>query len=361
MLKRFGFYAATGGVTVPSIRNMATRLEMCLSSSRHVSTAVPLCGRTPYSYMRTPRSMPNIPVPKKLKDGTIRRHGGRSGRNNSGHIVVRHRGGGHSQTYRIIDFLRAPLAKRNDPSGSVIKDKVLHIGYDPCRSARIALVAGDGSNQMRIITAPDQVNVGDVLTTSRGKPRSLALLHAGDAYPLESLPVGTLVHNIELRPGEGAQLVRAAGTYAQLVHKTKEKVKIRLPSKKEKEIPAKCLATVGRVSNLDHKNRIIGKAGRNRWLNRRPKGQTGRDRWLWKKKRVWTVLGHFCDLKQNSLDTDIESQIYQKTFITATGVEAGIKSLFLNNWHAFNLSTQFGPVGVSYFDGIPCGQIKKCS
>ena len=284
MLKLFCSCSAQGNSIAPHVKNMAIAFSKCLPG-RAFSTTSALQGRTPYSYMRTPRSMPNMPVPKSLKDGTIRRHGGRSGRNNSGHIVVRHRGGGHAQTYRIIDFVRAPLFKKTGKT-SAIKDKVLHIGYDPCRSARIALVAGDGGNQLKLITAPDQLKVGDVVTASRGKPQSLALLRAGDAYPLENLPVGTLVHNVELRPGEGAQLVRAAGTCAQLVHKTKEKVKIRLPSKKEKEIPSKCLATVGRVSNLDHKNRIIGKAGRNRWLNRRPKGQTGRDRWLWKKKRV---------------------------------------------------------------------------
>ena len=254
-------------------------------SVRVFSTSMVSEGRTHYSFVRVPRSMGNIPVPSSLKDGKVRRHMGRSGRNDSGQIVIRHRGGGHSQTYRIIDFVRAPELKKNEEP-MAIKDKVLHIGYDPCRSGRIALVAGDGGNKMKLITAPHEVKVGDVVTASRGKPQSIARLKPGDAYPLEHLPIGTLVHNVELRPGKGAQLVRAAGTCAQLIHKTNTFARLRLPSKEEKDVPLGCLASLGRVSNIDHKNRVIGKAGRNRWLNRRPKGQTGLNRTHWKKKRV---------------------------------------------------------------------------
>lgn len=252
---------------------------------RAFSTSMASEGRTHYSFVRVPRSMPNIPIPSSLKDGTVRRHRGRSGRNDTGQIVIRHRGGGHAQTYRILDFVRAPELKQNTEPVTV-KDKVLHIGYDPCRSGRIALVAGDGSNKMKIITAPHELKIGDVVTASRGKPQSIARLRPGDAYPLEHLPIGTLVHNVELRPGKGAQLVRAAGTCAQLVHKTDKFARLRLPSKEEKDVPLGCLVSLGRVSNIDHKNRVIGKAGRNRWLNRRPKGQTGLDRTHWKKKRV---------------------------------------------------------------------------
>lgn len=252
---------------------------------RAFSTSMTCEGRTHYSFVRVPRSMGNIPIPSSLKDGTVRRHRGRSGRNDTGQVVIRHRGGGHPQTYRIVDFMRVPQLKQNEEA-KTIKDKVLHIGYDPCRSGRIALVAGNGSHKMKIIVAPHELKVGDVVTASRGKPQSIARLKPGDAYPLEHLPIGSLVHNVELRPGQGAQLVRAAGTCAQLVHKTNTIARLRLPSKEEKDVPLQCLASLGRVSNIDHRNRVIGKAGRNRWLNRRPKGQTGLDRTHWKKKRV---------------------------------------------------------------------------
>ena len=255
--------------------------------NRSFSTSIGCQGRTHYSYQRIPRSIPNMSLPASLKAGKIRRHAGRSGRNNLGHAVVRHRGGGHSQTYRLVDFLRVPIKNVKTSSElPVIQDKVLQLGYDPCRSARIALVAGNGCNHRKLIVAPHDLKVGDIIKASRDKPMSLAYLKPGDAYPLASLPVGTIVHNVELRPGAGAQLVRAAGTCAQIIRKTKNTVLIRLPSKAEKEINSKCLATIGRISNIEHKNRVIGKAGRNRWLNRRPKGQTGKGRALWKKKRV---------------------------------------------------------------------------
>ncbi|XP_031563702.1 39S ribosomal protein L2, mitochondrial-like [Actinia tenebrosa] len=266
-----------------TIRGLAAAVSNSQVSA--FSTSSPLVGRTHYSFMKIPRSIPNMPVPRYLKDGTMRRHKGRSGRNHSGKISIRHRGGGHSQTYRIIDFVRAPFMKgaENPP---LIKEKVLQVGYDPCRSARIALVAGNGSNRQKLLIAPDTVQVGDIVTSHRGKPESLALLKPGDAYPLKYLPIGTVVHNIELKPGKGAQLARAAGTSAQLIRKSKDTAVVRLPSKEEKVISDLCMASVGRVSNIDRKNRVIGKAGRNRWLNRRPKGQTGIDRTHWKKKRV---------------------------------------------------------------------------
>ena len=136
------------------------------------------------------------------------------------------------------------------------------------------------------ISAPHEMKVGDVITAFRGKPQSIARLKPGDAYPLAHLPIGTVVYNVELQPGKGAQLVRAAGTCAQILNKTETTARLRLPSKQEKDIPLDCLATLGRVSNIDHENRVIGKAGRNRWLNRKPKGQTGINRTLWRKKRV---------------------------------------------------------------------------
>lgn len=253
---------------------------------RAFSTSMVSEGRTHYSYIRVPRSMPNIPIPGYLKDGTVKRNHRKSGRDpDTGRIVIRHKGGGHAQTYRIVDFVRVPALEESEEP-TKIRDKVLHIGYDPCRSGRIALVAGDGSNKMKIITAPHEMKVGDVVTASRGKPESIARLKPGDAYPLAHLPIGTLVYNVELQPGKGAQLVRSAGTCAQILNKTETTARLRLPSKEEKDIPLGCLASLGRVSNIDHKNRIIGKAGRNRWLNKKPKGQTGMNRTLWRKKRV---------------------------------------------------------------------------
>lgn len=252
---------------------------------RSIVTSPVSCGRTAYSYTRERRCIPNMPIPKYLKDGLVRRGIGRSGRNNTGRITIRHRGGGHPQTYRVIDFLRAPM-KNEAKVPEVIKDKILQIGYDPCRSARIALCAGNGSNRQKLVIAPDGAEVGDVLTASRNSPTSISRIKSGDAYPLGKLPIGTVVHNVELKPGKGAQLARAAGTSVQLIRKTDEYAVVQLPSKKEKSISIHCLGTVGRASNVDHKHEIIGKAGRARWLGKRPKGKTGKDRWLWTKKRV---------------------------------------------------------------------------
>lgn len=259
--------------------------RLALQTIRAITTKSPDYTRTNWSYQRIPRQIPNMNIPGFLKDGKVRRGQGRSGRNITGKITVRHRGGGHQQTYRIIDFIRAPLVpEKNQPL--VIKEKVLEIGYDPCRSARIAMLAGNSQNRQKLIVAPHELKVGDILTSSRKSPESLANLKVGDAYPLGTLPIGTVVHNIELKPGKGAQMARAAGTYAQIMRKNLDEVIVRLPSKVEKSVVPECLGTIGRASNIEHKNRVIGKAGRNRWLNKRPKGQTGKDRWLWKKKRV---------------------------------------------------------------------------
>lgn len=249
-------------------------------ATSHISS-----GRTAYSYVRKRRGIPNMPIPKYLKDGLVRRGIGRSGRNNTGRITIRHRGGGHPQTYRIIDFLRVPIGDVANER-NLVKDKILQIGYDPCRSARIALCAGNGSNKQKLVIAPDGVEVGDILTASRTSPESISRIKPGDAYPLGKLPIGTVVHNVELKPGKGAQLARAAGTSVQLIRKTEEHAVIQMPSKKEKIVCIDCLATVGRVSNVDHEHEILGKAGRARWLGKRPKGKTGKDRWLWTKKRV---------------------------------------------------------------------------
>ncbi len=179
-----------------------------------------------------------------------------SGRNCYGRITSRRRGGGHKRRYRIIDF------KRNKID---IPAKVAAIEYDPNRSARIALLHYvDG--EKRYILAPKDLSVGDVVVASEK-----ADIKVGNAMPLGSMPNGTVVHNVELHPGRGGQLCRAAGTYAQIIDKEEKYVMLRLPSGEIRKVLARCFATVGQVGNIDHENIKIGKAGRNRYLNRRPK------------------------------------------------------------------------------------------
>ena len=179
----------------------------------------------------------------------------RSGRNNQGRITVRHRGGGYKKLYRIIDF-------RRDKFG--IPAKVVSIEYDPNRSARIALLSyADG--EKRYILAPLGVKVGDVLMSGPG-----AEIRSGNALPLSDIPLGTMIHNIELYPGRGGQLVRSAGTSAQLLAKEGAYAHVRLPSGEVRLIDRRCMATIGQVSNPDHANIKLGKAGRKRWLGWRP-------------------------------------------------------------------------------------------
>jgi len=181
-----------------------------------------------------------------------RKHGGR---NTQGRITVRHRGGGHRQDYRLVDFKRE---KRDIPA------KVAAIQYDPNRSARIALLNyADG--ERRYIIAPVDLRVGDTLVTS-----ATAEIRAGNTLPISGIPVGTLVHNIELQVGKGGQIARAAGTAAQLLAKEGEYAQVRLPSGEVRLIPQSCLATIGEVGNLDHSNVKLGKAGRKRYLGVRP-------------------------------------------------------------------------------------------
>ncbi|KUK22884.1 MAG: 50S ribosomal protein L2, partial [Thermotoga petrophila] len=178
------------------------------------------------------------------------------GRNHHGRVTVRHRGGGHKRRYRIIDF------KRYDKAG--IPAKVLAIEYDPNRSARIALLLyADG--EKRYILAPKGVNVGDTLMSGPD-----AEIRPGNALPLEKIPVGTLVHNVEFTPGKGGQIARAAGTYCQIMAKEGNYALLRMPSGELRKVHIKCYATVGVVGNEDHKNEVHGKAGRVRWLGRRP-------------------------------------------------------------------------------------------
>src|SRR5690348_11845356 len=178
-----------------------------------------------------------------------------SGRNNQGRITVRHRGGGHKRMYRIIDFKRDKVG---------VTAKVVAIEYDPNRSSRIALLQYfDG--QKRYILAPQGIQVGDVLMSG---PE--AELRVGNALPLRNIPLGTQVHNIELNPGQGGKMVRSAGGSAQVLAKVGEQVQLRMPSGEVRIVRMDCMATIGQVGNVDHQNIAIGKAGRNRYLGKRP-------------------------------------------------------------------------------------------
>ncbi len=177
------------------------------------------------------------------------------GRNNQGRITAWQRGGGNKRLYRIIDFKR-------DKFG--VPATVETIEYDPNRSARIALLKyADG--ERRYILAPDGLKVGDVLMSGPD-----AEVKVGNALPLKNIPLGTFIHNIELQPGGGGKLVRSAGTQAQLMAKDEKYAQIKLPSGEVRLVSVNCMATVGQVSNVDHENINYGKAGRMRWLGRRP-------------------------------------------------------------------------------------------
>jgi large subunit ribosomal protein L2 len=177
------------------------------------------------------------------------------GRDNRGRITVRFIGGGHKQRYRVVDFRRD---KRDIPA------KVAAIEYDPNRSARLALLHyADG--EKRYILAPEGVKVGQTVITGDG-----ADILPGNALSLKHIPAGTMIHNVELRKGKGGQMVRTAGGAAQLVAKEGDYAQVKLPSGEVRKVHIDCLATVGQVGNLDHKNVSIGKAGRTRWLGKRP-------------------------------------------------------------------------------------------
>ncbi|MBX3054592.1 MAG: 50S ribosomal protein L2 [Caldilineaceae bacterium] len=179
----------------------------------------------------------------------------RSGRNHQGRITVRHRGGGHKRRYRLIDFKR-------DKWG--VDAQVTSIEYDPNRTARIALLAySDG--EKRYIIAPLGIQVGDSLMSGPD-----AEIRAGNALPIRNIPLGTQLHNVELYPGRGAQIARSAGVSAQLVAKEGASAQLRLPSGEVRYIQMDCMATIGQVSNSEHANMTLGKAGRNRWLGIRP-------------------------------------------------------------------------------------------
>lgn len=178
-----------------------------------------------------------------------------AGRNAQGRVTSRHRGGGHRRHYRLIDWKRTKDG---------IPGKVLTIEYDPNRTANIALISYvDG--EKRYILAPDGLKVGDPVHSGED-----ADIKTGNNLPLRKIPVGTLVHNVELYPGRGAQMVRAAGAAAQLMAKENNRALLRLPSGEVRQVSHDCRATVGQVGNLENENIAIGKAGRSRWMGKRP-------------------------------------------------------------------------------------------
>ncbi len=188
---------------------------------------------------------------KKLTEGKSTK----AGRNNKGQIRVRFRGGGHKRRYRVVDFRREKYG---------VPAKVASIEYDPNRSARIAqLHYADG--EKRYILWPNGVEVGTELVSGPEAP-----INPGNALPLKAIPVGTQVHNIEMKIGKGGQLARSAGASAQLMAREGAYALLRMPSGETRRIHIECMATVGQVGNLDHENRNFGKAGRRRWLGRRP-------------------------------------------------------------------------------------------
>ena len=189
--------------------------------------------------------------PEKSLTEVLKKH---AGRNSYGHITVRHQGGGNRQKYRVIDFKR-DLRE--------VEGKVLRLEYDPNRSAYIALV--EYADERRYILAPVGLSVGDTVMAS-----AAADIKPGNALPMANIPVGTVIHNIELYPGKGAQLVRSAGVAAQLMAKENGMATVRLPSGEMRKVRMDCFATIGQVGNIDHANVHIGKAGRKRHMGIRP-------------------------------------------------------------------------------------------
>ena len=192
-------------------------------------------------------------TPEKSLTAPLKKSGGR---NNKGRMTVRQRGGGHKRKYRIIDF------KRNKYG---VNAEVLSVEYDPNRTANIALLQyADG--EKRYIIAPEGIKVGQTVVSGEAVEVTV-----GNAMQLKSIPNGTFVHNIELRPGQGGEMARSAGSYAQLTAKEGKYAILRLPSGETRMVLANCMATIGTVGNASHQNMDLGKAGRSRWLGRRPR------------------------------------------------------------------------------------------
>ena len=209
---------------------------------------------TPGTRNRTVSTFSEI-TNKKPEKSLLQKYHSPKGRNNRGVITCRHRGGGHKKRYRIIDFKRNKLD---------IESKVFSIEYDPNRNARLALLHyTDG--EKRYILHPRSLQIGNTVVSGPNAP-----IEVGNALPLFSIPLGTAVHNIEIRPNKGGQIVRAAGTYAQIVAKEGNFVTLKMPSSEVRIINKNCYATIGQVGNIDASNITIGKAGRNRWLGKKP-------------------------------------------------------------------------------------------
>ena len=190
--------------------------------------------------------------PEKSLVGPLKKSGGR---NNNGRVTAYHRGGGHKRQYRLIDFKRNKLE---------VPAKVATIEYDPNRTTRIALLHYvDG--EKRYILAPQGLQVGDMVVSS-----ATADIKPGNAMPLLNIPTGTQVHNVEMKPGKGGQMARAAGSYAQLMAKEGKQAHLKLPSGEVRMVPVDCRATIGQLSNVEQENVSLGKAGRKRWTGKRP-------------------------------------------------------------------------------------------
>ena len=209
---------------------------------------------TPGTRNRSVADFSNL-TKKKPEKSLLTKKMSKAGRNNRGIITIRHKGGGHKQRYRIIDF------KRNK---SQIEAKVASIEYDPNRNARIALLHyTDG--EKRYILHPKKLEIGSIVVSGPGAP-----IEIGNALPLSSVPLGTSIHNVELIPGRGGQIIRSAGTSAQVVAKDGNFVTLRMPSGEVRLVHNRCYATIGEVGNAENKNLVLGKAGRSRWLGIRP-------------------------------------------------------------------------------------------
>jgi large subunit ribosomal protein L2 len=188
---------------------------------------------------------------KRLTEGLSKK----GGRNNAGRITARRRGGGHKRRYRLVDFERT---RTDSPA------KVVRLEFDPNRTAFIALIEYEDGEQSYIL-APQRLNVGETVVAG-----DRVDVKPGNAMPLASIPVGTIVHNVEMKPGKGGQIARSAGSYVQLVGRDASNALLRLSSGEVRMVRAECMATIGAVSNQDHSNAKLGKAGRHRWLGKRP-------------------------------------------------------------------------------------------
>ncbi|XP_066535705.1 39S ribosomal protein L2, mitochondrial [Hoplias malabaricus] len=266
---------ALRALTVTSRPSTVVSVSSAVRSVRCVDFSVSFCR----GFLTSATLDQNRTLWKQTEKYTIRPIGVKKtgGRDYTGKIRRHGIGGGHKQRYRMIDFQR--LRHEAGKEDQEIVEKVIEVRYDPCRSADIALVAG--GNRKRWIIATENMQTGDLIKTSSVIGRMAVLASEGDAHPLGALPVGTLINNLELYPGKGAQYIRAAGTCGILLRKVNGTAIVQLPSKHQVQVLETCMATVGKVSNIDHNKRVIGKAGRNRWLGIRP--SSGK----WKRKGGW--------------------------------------------------------------------------